>query len=601
MPDADRLKALIRASGLAIGVDLCLILLKYLLAQLTGSPVLLADALHSGADLAVSVTVLISNVIHDAFKGNKWLREVEGLVALLIACVLLFGSFRVVVGSLQDDPALFVVLRGIPLVIAIAGISLAIAATFAMSRFKQQIGERYNSLTFTAEGMHTYADFLSSVGVWLTLCLAYFGIHLERLMTLLVGLAVFHIGLRLGGRAMLSFTVTPTLFSLGKRYTPRRLRARFRYARQTCRRWARHGPMKVSAPFMRADWIAGHKKFFIAANIIFIALLYFGTGVYTVLPYQTGLELFFGKVTEQNPPGLHIHAPKPFGRVIWVDTGVTARLESGFRTRTDFDGQEPEAYLWEFTHTDGRYVKISEESIALTGDEYVADVNFLCYYRITNPVQYALNVANAHETLRSLFGHEVHAEINRYRLDHLLTVDRGKIQDDLLQNLKRAAGQLSLGVTILDVYMREAHPPIAVVPNYRSVVSAQETKLETIHVAHVYKNALLPLSQGQAASIIAGAGADAVEKVSATQGEAESFLAKQQIFSQSEAVQRIRLWWNTVELALKEKHLYILPKKAKRRVYPSGMSASGTVRKVGDEEDENYYGPEEHPEDHTMP
>ena len=600
--NATRFSALVNASGLAIGIDLLLIALKYLLATLTGSPVLFADAFHSGGDLAVSLIVLISIVVHYWLKDNPWAKEAEAVVALLISVLLMTGSVHVVLGALRSDAAQFLLLRGIPVVIAIAGISIALGLTFTMSRFKRRIGEQYASIAFIAEGMHTHSDFLTSAGVWLTLLLGYFGIHIERVTTLLIGLAVFQIGLRLFFQALQAFSITPAIISSVKNATPASLRSTLHTLRQTVSQFVT--TITSLAPrmfFMREEWVFTHKYRLIVWNGVLVMALYAGTGFYSVQPYQTGLELFFGNVTEHNPPGLYAHAPKPFGDVMLVDTAVTARVESGFRTNWDYTGEEPAAYLWEFTHTEGRYHKVPAESIALTGDETLVDTNFLCYYRITDPVQYALNSENASRILQSLFVHEVQAELRHYQLDQLLTSERGNIQMELLQNMQRAVAELPLGVEILDVYMREAHPPIEVVPSYRAVASARESKIEIIHTAHTYTNAILPLSRGQAAAKIAQAEADATERVAATKGNAQSFLVKQRTFSQFEAVQRVRLWWETVETVLKNKTLYILPQNAKRRVYSSGTIAAGET--PGDslkgryEEDEHYYGPEEHPED----
>jgi membrane protease subunit HflK len=571
--DKSRFKALSRASCLAIGVDLFLILLKYLLAIMTGSPVLVADALHSGGDLAVSLVVFLSIAAHYWFKDNKWVKKVEGVVALLISFALITGSCQVALRVLRNESAKFILSRGIPLIIAISGISIALLITFAMSRFKRRVGETYASIAFIAEGMHTRSDFLTSFGVWLTLCLGYFGVHIERVMTLLVSLAVLRIGIELLFQALQFLTFIQILRSDVKMLMPLCIRERAHNLRQTVSQfWCTITSLIPQILFVWEDWVFKQRTLLIIGNILLVGLLYIGTGFYTVLPYETGLELLFGKVVEQNPPGWHFHVPKPFGKVVRVDTEVIARVESGFRTRWDFRGKEPEAYLWEYTHVEGRYFRVPEEAIAITGDENLVDVNFVCYYRIINPVQYVFNAENAHEVLRSLFCHEIHAELGRYRLDSLLTSDRGKIQTELLQNMKCVVKNLPLGVKILNVYMREAHPPIEVVSNYRAVASAREKKVEIIHTANTYANEVLPLSRGQAEVEILQANADAAEKIYAAAGSAENFLLKQQTFRQSEAVQRVRLWWKTVENVMKDKIIYILPKNAKRRIYNSQMT-----------------------------
>ena len=568
--DPARFRALVKASFIAIGADLFLVILKSVLANTTGSAVILADAWHSGGDFAVSFTVLISIIVNHRFRENAWARNAEGLVALLISAVLILGSLKVISGVLGNEAARFTLKPDIPLVIAIAGISLASVIAFAMFRYKRKIGKRHNSIAFTAESIHTYSDFLTSFGVWLTLMLGYFGVHIERLMTFLVGLAVLRIGFKLFLQALRFFNVSLKLRFRWEKLLPGQIREK------TVGFWGtiqlgfnRLIEAVTKVRFFREEWLLKNSRRILTVNLFIIALLYIGTGFYAVLPYQTGLELLFGKVQEQNAPGLHYHIPKPFGKVILVDTGVAARVESGFRTVWNFEGQEPEAYLWEFTHSQGRYIRVPEEAIIITGDENLVDVNVLCYYRIVDPVQYALENDNAHELLRSLFCYEVHATMGTYHLDTLLTSGRGLVQEQLKRNMEELVQMVPLGVKILKVSMHEAHPPLEVVPQYRSVASARERKNEIIHEANSYYNNLLPKSRGKARASIFYSEAFAEERTAAAVGAGESFILKQANFSRFKALQKDRLWWEMVEKVMSEKSVIILPSEAKRRIYTS--------------------------------
>ena len=567
---AVRYNALIKASLIAIGVDIFLIVLKALLAKITGSAVLMADAWHSGGDFAVSFTVLISIIVNHRFKQNAWARNAEGLVALLIAFVLIIGSMNVILGVFGKEPTGFVLKTGIPLVIAILGTGIACAVAFEMFRFKRRIGEKHKSIAFAAESYHTHSDYFTSFGVLMTLILGYFGVHIERLTTLIVGIIVFRIGIRLLFQALRFFNLSLKIEFKTEKLLPAKLRRpadelwnNIKKAYGLIKlRWQRIG-------FLREDWVLRRKRLILWTMLILTLVLYLGTGFYSVLPYQTGVELLFGKVVEQNPPGPHYYAPKPFGNIIKVDTGVIARVESGYRTVWDFKGREPEAYLWEFTHSQGRYIKVPEEAITYTGDENLIDINVLCYYRIADPVQYALNNENAHEILRNLFCYEVHATLAQYHIDTLLTTGRGRVQEHLLRNLSERVNDIPLGVEILEVYLQEAHPPLEVVPQYRAVASARERKNQIIHQASAYRNELLPRSRGKAKAEVLNAEAYEVERKYTALGEAESFRLKQAYFNNFRSVQRDRMWWDTVEKVLGDKTVYIFPSEAKRRIYPS--------------------------------
>ncbi|MEA3494350.1 MAG: cation transporter [Candidatus Margulisiibacteriota bacterium] len=552
-------KALLKASFIAIAVDIFLIALKYSLAGITGSTMLLADALHSGGDLGISLTVLVSILVKYLFANNEKARQAEGVVALLVSFLLLLSSFWLFSDVLGNEPAGFVLSSDLSLVIAFLGISLALGVILVICRFKRRVGEKYHSIAFIAEGMHSHSDFFTSFGVWCTLLLGYFGVHIERITTLVVAVAVFCIGGRLLYEALRFFDLDYTTIVRGNSLIP-----------DVIRFFKKNNSMMIKILLFPEGLILKHKGLVVFLNICLVAGLYVGTGFYQVLPCQTGVEMLFGKVMEMNPPGLHFHAPKPFGNVILVDTGAANRVENGFRTDWDYKDEEPEAYLWEFTHTQGRYPKVPDEAIAITGDENLIDGNFLCYYSIRDPVQYVLNTKNAHEILRSLFCYEVHATLGHYELDRLLTSDREKVQAELCRKMVKAVEKLPIGVEIVKVYMQEVHPPIEVVPQYRAVASTREKKNEIIHKASAYFNDLLPRSRGKAQALLLEADIYTAEKNHAAQGRAKSFLLKQRHFLPYKAVHQARMWWETVQEAMENKPIYILPGDAERRIYLTG-------------------------------
>ncbi len=194
---AGRFNALVKASFIALGADIFLVSLKSALAVITGSAVLSADAWHSAGDFAVSLTVLTSIIVNHKMQAKAWARNMEGLVALFISFILVLGGMKVVIGVFTGEASKYALSAGIPLVIAIAGISVAVAVAFIMFRYKRSIGLKHKSIAFIAESVHTSSDFFTSIGVWLTLLLGFFGIHIERLTAFIVGLIVMRIGVKL--------------------------------------------------------------------------------------------------------------------------------------------------------------------------------------------------------------------------------------------------------------------------------------------------------------------------------------------------------------------------------------------------------------------
>ncbi|MBN2039444.1 MAG: protease modulator HflK family protein [Spirochaetes bacterium] len=562
--DLFRVKALLKASLLAMGVDLFLIILKYFLSRITGNAVLLADTLHSGADFAVSFMVLLSILVNYTFQGSKKAKHAEAFASFIISLLLIYGSIQMFLYIWANEAGSFILVSDVSLVTAFTGISLILFITLKMSAFKKETGKKYDSAAFTAEGDHTFSDFLSSVSVWATLLLGYFSIHIERLITFFIAIAVLNIGIRLLYKSLKLFGFKFKFLSRIIDIIHTDITSKLQKIKNRLTIIYRKINTKVT---LLPLFIKKDIRLWINFNICIIIVLYFGTGVYKVLPYQTGVELFFGKVIEENKPGLHYHLPAPFGKKILVDTSVMVRLESGFRTDMNYTGEEPSMFLWENMHNEGRYTKVPEEALSIAGDENLIDINFICYYMINDPIQYSLNIENAHETLRNLLVYEIHSLCGQYALDQMLSSERKTMQDKLLSNMKKISQELSMGVEIKRIYMQESHPPVEVIAQYRSISSAREKKDEIIHKASAYANDQLPRSRGEADAQVLQAMAYSDEKINEAEGESERFLLKQQNFILFRNIQKIQIWWERMEKILKDKVIYILPEESNKRFF----------------------------------
>jgi modulator of FtsH protease HflK len=589
-----RVRALVRASVLALSADAGLILILYGLSCLTGSIVLLADALHSGGDLAVTSTVLLSILVNHRYLSRNWGRFAESLLCLGVAAIMGYGAWHLLSFVVQNPPERFVQARDPSQVIAFAGITAALVITFLMSRYKRSVGRRYDSALFEAEGLHTRSDFLTSLGVWCTILVGYFGLDIERWMTALIGLTILNMAVSLLFRTVAQLHVTwpAPLATAGRNLRhglagayhriPHRPRGILRqvllpqwFARVGQR--LKRAVLKVAGisahvhalGFWGDDWVLRHGRLVLGGLAAIVLALYVGVGFYTIQPWQEGVELGLGRVMGVRGPGLHLHWPPPFGTAEIFDTGLVSRLELGFRTDPTVTEDEATANLWEALHTQERQRTRPEEALTLTGDENLVDSRLVCYYRIIDPVRFGLQARDPIAILRAVFVHDVHAAQRRFPLDGLLTSQRHMLQTSLEHAMRDRVDELDMGVEVLGVYLLEAHPPLPVVPQYRAVVSAKEAKNEIILRAHEYANELVPRSRGQAVAIVQAARADSLDRVTSTSSGAERFRLRQQAFGRDDVVHRIRLHWDAMEEALIGKTLTVLPAAAQRRIYLS--------------------------------
>jgi len=176
----------------SIGINVLLVCIKALLAFLSGSLALIADAIHSFSDVISSATVLAGIKISKR-KSKSFpygLYKVENLVALISSILIFFAGYQIVRTVFSEQRLLKT--ENIPY--TVIGVILTIAITFAFSRYELQRGKKINSPSLIADAKHIHADMLSSSAILVGLIGTWFGLNLDQLAAVFVLLFVLKAG-----------------------------------------------------------------------------------------------------------------------------------------------------------------------------------------------------------------------------------------------------------------------------------------------------------------------------------------------------------------------------------------------------------------------
>lgn len=197
-------------SLISIIVNVILLAIKYIFAELSDSAGLAADAIHSASDVMASITVFVGLKISKR-KSKRFpygLYKVENLVSLIVAVAILFAGYEIVKEALLEGAKSQ--LKQIPLAI-IAEIAV-IAITLVFSRYEIKKGREIGSPSLIADGKHIITDMFSSVVVLIGLVGSLFGINLDRYAVFVViifiaqaGIAIFVDAMRVLLDASLDF------------------------------------------------------------------------------------------------------------------------------------------------------------------------------------------------------------------------------------------------------------------------------------------------------------------------------------------------------------------------------------------------------------
>jgi len=267
-----------------------------------------------------------------------------------------------------------------------------------------------------------------------------------------------------------------------------------------------------------------------------VALIWLASGIYIVAPDEEGVVKRFGKVAYTTKPGPHYHLPRPFEAVLKPKVTKVRRLEIGFRTIS----AGPPA----------RYRAVQAESLMLTEDENIVDMQFIVQYKIKNAADYLFNVRNPENTVKKAAEAAMRDVVGKSKIDQALTVGKFKIQQDTKQLLQRILETYKTGISIEAVQLQDVHPPKEVIASFKDVASAKEDKIRFVNESEGYRNDILPKAKGKASQIVNEAQAYKEAKVKQAEGDVSRFTQILKEYQKAKHVTQKRLYLEMMEEVL---------------------------------------------------
>lgn len=259
-------------------------------------------------------------------------------------------------------------------------------------------------------------------------------------------------------------------------------------------------------------------------------------GFYIVQPDEVGVVRRFGVFDRITDPGPHLHWPWPVESVITPKVSEVRRVEVGQRSM----GRTPLTDV-------GQSRPVPEESLMLTGDENIVDVQFIVQYQIKDPVAFLFNVANQAETVKNVAEAAMREVVGKSQVDAVLTTGKTEIQAATQDLMQEVLDRYKAGVRIMAVQLQDVHPPKDVVEAFKDVASAREDKSRFINEADAYRNDILPRARGQAATIFNEARAFKDSQVLAAKGGVDRFKRMEAEYRKAPELTRKRMYIESME------------------------------------------------------
>ena len=297
--------------------------------------------------------------------------------------------------------------------------------------------------------------------------------------------------------------------------------------------------------------------------------LYALSGIYVLNPAETGvIERFGHKLLPNRAPGLHYKLPWPIERLTRIAAQRVRVVEIGFRSDARGSDAEPAAYEWNAQHRIGRFRKVPEESLMLTGDQNMIEMTATVHYSPERPDDFLFRQLDGEGTVRAAAESVIQGIVTISSLDAVLTLRRREIESQAREELQKRLSDYGAGVRVLAVKLEDVHPSLEVVDAFRQVSDAFEEKNRLVNEAQGYENEQLALARGNAGAMLENATAYNMGRKARSQGDASRFLSAERAFRGAQQATRSRLYLETMESVLPGKRKLILDKsQSKRHLY----------------------------------
>jgi len=283
-----------------------------------------------------------------------------------------------------------------------------------------------------------------------------------------------------------------------------------------------------------------------------IIVVYILTGVFSVGPDEEVALFLFGKYQKTAGPGINWYFPRPIASRIKVKTTKVYRIEVGFRTVSP----GPPA----------KYKDMREESLILTGDENILDVDFSVQYKITDLKKFLFNMGDPYKTIKDSAEASMRQIVGKYNIDETLTEGKSNIQIQTREKLQEILQKYDSGITVLNVQLQDVQPPKEVIQAFKDVASAREDKIRYINESNGYMNDIIPKARGEAFKVLNDAEGYKEKRIKEAQGDVVRFLKLYENYKLGKEVTKTRLYLENLERNLKDVDKVIIDSDVKNGV-----------------------------------
>ncbi len=272
----------------------------------------------------------------------------------------------------------------------------------------------------------------------------------------------------------------------------------------------------------------------LALAAVALVAVWLASGFYRVQPDEQGVVLRFGAFVRTALPGLNYHIPWPVETVLRPAVTRINRVEIGYGSGTGAAG-------------DTTTREVPEESLMLTGDENIIDINFAVFWRIKDAVPYLFDTRSPPVVIKAVAESAMREVIGRTPIQPALTEARARIETEVTQEMQTVLDAYRAGVEITQVQLQKVDPPNAVIDSFRDVQRANTDAERMRNEAEGYRNDIVPRARGDAARVTAEAEGARQASIAEATGQTQRFTSVLTAYKAAKDVTLQRMYLETMQ------------------------------------------------------
>lgn len=258
-----------------------------------------------------------------------------------------------------------------------------------------------------------------------------------------------------------------------------------------------------------------------------ILVVWVASGFYIVDESARGVVTRFGKYAETTTPGLRWHLPYPVEQVEVINISQVRTLELGYRGNVRS--------------------KVLKESLMLTDDENIVDLQFAVQYVLKSPEDFVFNNRNPEESVLQAAETAIRETVGKSKMDFVIYEGREQVARDAQSLMQQILDRYRTGVAISRVTMQSAQPPEQVQAAFDDAVKAGQDRERQKNEGEAYANDVVPKARGMASRLLEEANGYQQSVIAKAEGDASRFSALLTEYRKAPAVTRDRLYIETMQ------------------------------------------------------